>query len=229
MDLFEIRIKNASQKNELVAYTKSTTWYLPKEIWAGKGTPGTDGVTAAGNGAANNGAGAPFAVTIRGISSASPGKPVGVTGEFNVAPVVASGSMVFWTVNSSEVTPDSSKLLGFAVGDEGVAGTHPHGSALAGPNGRNGSVLRGYYDDPKVPGFSDGEVRCIGCHTSTPDGSAVVFTDDWPWAKAVASVAGRGEGTIEFPRLGRERALKMPWLGTQTMTSKHWVDRTAPS
>jgi hypothetical protein len=225
VDLFEIRIKNAAQKFELVAYTKSSTWYLPKEIWAGKGTPGTDGVTAAGNGAANNGAGAPFTVTIRGVSSASPGKPVGVTGDFNVAPVVASGSMVFWTVNTAQVTPDSSKLLGFAVGDEGVA------EALTltdlrwqGQMGEDGSVLRGYYDDPKVAGFTDGEVRCIGCHTSTPDGSAVVFTDDWPWAKAVASVAGGSEGTIPtFLASGASALLKMPWLGTQTMTSAHWA------
>ena len=105
-DLFEIRIKNPAEKNELVAYTKSTTWYLPKEIWAGMGTPGMDNVPASGNGAANNGAGAPFTVTIRGVKSSAPGKPVGVSGDFNVAPVVASGSMVFWTVNSAMVTPD---------------------------------------------------------------------------------------------------------------------------
>jgi hypothetical protein len=226
LDLFEIRIKNAAQKNELVAYTKSTTWYLPKEIWVGDGKPAsdTDQVTASGNGAANNGAGAPFTVTIRGISSASPGKPVGVTGDFNVAPVVATGSMVFWTVNSAQVTPDSSKLLGFAVGDEGVQ------EALTltdlswkGQMGEDGSVLRGYYDDPKLAGFTDGEVRCIGCHTSTPDGTAVVFTDDWPWSKAVASVAAGTEGQIpSFVSSGASALLKQPWLGTQTMTAKHW-------
>ncbi|HWP06253.1 MAG TPA: hypothetical protein VNN72_10945 [Polyangiaceae bacterium] len=225
LDLFEIRIKNAAQKFELVAYTKSTTWYLPKEIWAGKGTPGTDGVTAAGNGAANNGAGAPFTVTIRGISSASPGKPQGVTGDFNVAPVVASGSLVFWTVNSGQVTPDSSKLLGFAVGDEGVAEALTlQDVAWTGQVGENGAVLRGFYDDPKLAGFNDGEVRCIGCHTSTPDGTAVVFTDDWPWAKAVASVAEGTEGAIpSFVSSGAAALLKMPWLGTQTMIDKHWV------
>jgi hypothetical protein len=225
LDLFEIRIKNASQKFELVAYTKSTTWYLPKEIWAGKGVPGVDGVTAAGNGAANNGAGAPFTVTIRGISSASPGKPQGVTGDFNVAPVVASGSMVFWTVNSGQVTPDSSKLLGFAVGDEGVAEALTlQDVAWRGQVGENGAVLRGYYDEPKLAGFTDGEVRCIGCHTSTPDGTAVVFTDDWPWSKAVASVAEGTEGAIpSFVSSGASALLKMPWLGTQTMVDKHWM------
>jgi hypothetical protein len=225
-DLFEIRIKNASQKNDLVAYTKSTTWYLPKEIWAGTGTPGMNNVPASGNGAANNGAGAPFTVTIRALKSSSPGKPVGVRGDFNVAPVVASGSMVFWTVNSAQVTPDSSKLLGFAVGDEGVA------EALtlkelkwSGQMGEDGSVLRGFYDDPKLAGFTDGQVRCIGCHTSTPDGTAVVFTDDWPWSKAVASVAAGTAGQIpSFLSSGASALLKMPWLGTQSMSKAHWKD-----
>ena len=72
MDLFEIRIHSPAQKHDLVAYTKKTTWYLPKEIWAGK--PGDAGAPPpAGTGAANNGAGTPFTVTIRGVNSASPG------------------------------------------------------------------------------------------------------------------------------------------------------------
>ncbi|HTQ06497.1 MAG TPA: hypothetical protein VMI54_21705 [Polyangiaceae bacterium] len=224
-DLFEIRIHNAAEANDLVAYTKSTTWYLPKEIWAGMGTPGMDNVPAAGNGAANNGAGAPFTVTVRGVNSASPGTPVGVSGDFNVAPVVASGSMVFWTVNSAMVTPDSSKLLGFAVGDEGVAEALTLSDLKwSGQMGEDGSVLRGYYDNPKLAGFTDGEVRCIGCHASTPDGTAVVFTDDWPWAKAVASITAGQQGQIpSWLTSGASALLKQPWLGTQTMSKAHWM------
>jgi hypothetical protein len=224
VDLFEIRIKNKAQKNDLVAYTKSTTWYLPKDIWAGKGTPGMNDVTASGDGAANNGAGAPFTVTVRGVSSASPGKPVGITGDFNVAPVVATGSMVFWTVNSAQVTPDSSKLLGFAVGDEGVAeALKLQQVAWAGQMGEDGSVLRGFYDKTPLAGFTNGQVRCIGCHTSTPDGTAVVFTDDWPWSKAISSV-GTGVGSIpNYVTPGASALLKMPWLGTQTMSKAHWA------
>jgi hypothetical protein len=225
MDLFEIRIKNKGQKNDLVAYTKSTTWYLPKDIWAGKGTPGANDVTASGDGAANNGAGAPFTVTVRGVNSASPGKPVGIVGDFNVAPVVASGSMVFWTVNSAQVTPDSSKLLGFAVGDEGVAeALKLTDVAWKGQIGEDGSVLRGYYDKPPLAGFVNGQVRCIGCHTSTPDGAAVVFTDDWPWSKAISSVSAGSVGQIpNYVAPGASALLKMPWLGTQTMSKAHWT------
>jgi hypothetical protein len=224
-DLFEIRIKNKAQKNDLVAYTKSTTWYLPKEIWAGKGKPGVNEVTAAGDGAANNGAGAPFTVTVRGVNSASPGKPVGISGDFLVAPVVASGSMVFWTVNSAKVTPDSSKLLGFAVGDEGVAeALKLTDVAWKGQIGEDGSVLRGYYDKQPLAGFTNGQVRCIGCHTSTPDGAAVVFTDDWPWSKAISSVTAGSVGQIPtWVSPGASALLRMPWLGTQTMSKAHWM------
>jgi len=219
LDLFEIRIHNASQKNDLVAYTKKTTWYLPKDIWTGMGAS-----IAAGNGVANNGADYPFTVTIRGINSASPGTPVGVSGDFLVAPVVATGSMVFWTVKSAVVTPTSSRLLGFAVGDEGVAEalslkTVKWGNQMA----EDGSVLRGYYDKPKLADFTDGQVRCIGCHTSTPDGTAVVFTDDWPWPKAAASVAMGSVGQIPTTiSAGAQALLKMPWWGTQSMSLGHW-------
>ncbi len=224
VDLFEIRVHSPAQQNDLVAYTKQTTWYMPKEIWAGTTTV-ADGGIAAGDGAANNGAGAPFTVTIRGVASANPGTPVGVTGDFNVAPVVATGSMVFWTVNSAMVTPDSSKLLGFAVGDEGVGETLTLSDlAWKGQVGEDGSVLRGYYDDPKLAGFTDGQVRCIGCHTSTPDGLAVIFTDDWPWSKAVASVAEGSVGQIpNYITPGAQALLKQPWLGTQSMSAAHWT------
>ncbi|HET9957069.1 MAG TPA: hypothetical protein VFQ61_21380 [Polyangiaceae bacterium] len=221
-NLFEIRIKNAAQKHELVAYTTKTTWYMPKEIWAGN----VANSIAAGSGAANNGAGAPFEVTIRGVNTASPGTPVGVKGEFHVAPVVATGSMVFWTVNSAVVTPESSKLLGFAVGDEGVAETVTLKNVRwTGQIGENGATLRGYYDKPKVAGFTDGQVRCIGCHTSTPDGLSVIFTDDWPWPKAVASVSDMGGAVGAVPTWltpGARALLKLPWLGTQTMSKAHW-------
>src|SRR5262249_29448018 len=195
LDLFEIRIHSPAEQNDLVAYTKQTDWYLPKEVWAGP--PGTDGGIAAGAGLANNAAGAPLTVTIRGINSASPGAPVGVKGDFNIAPVVATGSMVFWTLQSSAVTPDSSKLLGFAVGDEGVGVTlRLTDLAWTGQIGEDGSVLRGYYDNPKLTGFVDGQVRCIGCHTSTPGGDAVLFTDDWPWPKAAATIKSGSVGQM---------------------------------
>src|SRR5205814_9135977 len=70
--------------------------------------------------AALNNAGRPMTVTIRAIQSASPAMPIGARGDIEIAPVNAGGSMVFWTVASSVVGPDTSKLLGFRVGDEAV-------------------------------------------------------------------------------------------------------------
>lgn len=228
LDLFEIRIHSPAEQNDLVAYTKETNWYLPKEIWAG--APSAGGGIAAGAGLANNAAGAPLTVTIRGINSASPGTPVGVRGDFNIAPVVATGSMVFWTLQSSAVTPDSSKLLGFAVGDEGVGVTLKLTDlAWKGQIGEDGSVLRGYYDTTKLAGFVDGQVRCVGCHTSTPGGDAVVFTDDWPWPKAAATITSGAVGQIpSYISAGAQAIMKMPWWGTQSMSGAHWKngDRT---
>lgn len=230
IDLLEIRISSPVEKNDLVAYTTysqaagapAPSWYLPKEYWAGDGAAGAP---AAGNGFANNAAGQPVTVTIRGVNSKSPAMPVGVTGTFNIAPVVATGAMVFWTVNSSEVTADSSKLLGFAVGDEGVADalTLPD-VKWQGEMGEDGSVLRGYYDETPLKGFSLGQVRCIGCHSSLPDGTGVIFTDDWPWSKVAASLTADSRGAIPTViGAGAQAIMKMPWWGTQTMSPGHWA------
>jgi len=229
IDLLEIRIHSPAEKNDLVAYTKYTatggiapSWYLPKEIWAGKPAvpPAVD--RASGSGLANNAAGQPLTVTIRGISSASPSKPVGMQGDFNIAPVVATGSMVFWTVNSGNVTKDSSKLLGFAVGDEGVADALNLGQVKwTGEIGEDGAVQRGVYDKPKLMDFNDGDVRCIGCHATIPDGTGVLFGDDWPW-----SLAGAALNTGAIPTglgLGAQAIMKTPWWGQQSMSKSHWT------
>ena len=234
IDVLEIRLHSPLEANDFVAYTKyvagaggvAPSWYLPKEIWAGV-VPAADMAAprASGYGFANNAAGEPVTVTIRGINSSAPAKPIGIQGDFNIAPVVATGSMVFWTVNSGNVTPDSSKLLGFAVGDEGVANalTLPQ-VKWAGEIGEDGATLRGFYDKPKLAGFVDGQVRCIGCHATIPDatgGGAVLFGDDWPW-----SVAGATLNTGAVPTsiaAGAQAIMKTPWWGQQSMSKGHWA------
>jgi len=207
-NLFEIRITSTVQANALVAYTTTPSWTMPKDIWTS---------------AAINNAGQPMTVTIRAVQSGSPGTPLGVRGDINVAPVNAGGSMVFWTVASSVVGPDSSKLLGFRVGDEAVIeAVAPKKVAFTGILHENGRDLRGEYGGGK-PGFSPGEVQCIGCHTSTPDGKAVLFTDDWPWDKPIASVTSDAPGAVpSYVSAGARTLLKMPWLGTQSTSRSHW-------
>ncbi|MEZ4302297.1 MAG: hypothetical protein R3B70_45640 [Polyangiaceae bacterium] len=207
-DLFEIRITSPVEANPLVAYTTSKEWKIPADIWAK---------------AAPNSAGKALTVTIRALNMASPGTPTGVSGDFHIAPVNAGGAMVFWSVNDSAVTADSSKLYGFTVGDEGVAeALSPKKVKFSGILHEGGVDLRGDYD-PK-PGFAAGEVRCIGCHTSTPDGEAVIFTDDWPWNKGIASVKPESVGEIpSYLSPGARALLKMPWIGTQSMSKAHWA------
>jgi len=234
IDVLEIRLHSPVEAHDLVAYTKykaaadgaAPSWYLPKEIWEGVPTAMSP---RAGAGLANNAGGQAVTVTIRGINSTAPAKPIGVQGDFNIAPVVATGSMVFWTVNSGNVTPDSSKLLGFAVGDEGVANalTLPQ-VKWAGEIGEDGATLRGFYDKPKLTRFVDGQVRCIGCHATIPQdpaaaatGGSVLFGDDWPW-----SVAGADLNTGAVPTAlaaGAQAIMKTPWWGQQSMSIGHWT------
>lgn len=209
-DVFEIRISSSVEANDLVAYTTEKIWAIPRDVWATAG---------------QNHAGKTVSVTIRGVTRASGGTPVGVQGDLNIAPVNAGGSMVFWTVRDSNVTPESSKLFGFRVGDEGVVeALKPATVEFSQIIHENGRDLRGEYGGGK-PGFNPGDVQCMGCHTSTPDGAAVVFTDDWPWNKAIASIEEGSTGAIPSYLTQAGRALlKMPFIGTQTMSPAYWAD-----
>ena len=208
-DLFEIRVSSEVQRNDLVAYTKTPLWTMPADIWKA---------------AAVNNIGKPMTVTIRAIRSGTSGMPSGIRGDITIAPVNAGGSMVFWTVNSSTVGPESSKLMGFSVGEEGVVQTlTPKTVQFDGVIHEEGRDLRGTYGGGKE-GFSPGDVQCVGCHTSTPDGAAVIFTDDWPWNKAIASVRQQDAGGVpDYLTQGARTLLKMPWLGTQSTSKGHWT------
>jgi hypothetical protein len=206
-DLWEIRLTSDEQAADLVAYTTRSSWTLPREIWKGL---------------TEHTAGAPITVTIRGVQRNARKKPSGARGSFAIAPTEARGKLVYWATTSSEVKPDASKLVGFAVGDERVA------DALrvpqVGDRGvlmQGGRELRGRYDDPK--GVPAGHVQCIGCHVSTPDGEAVAFTDHWPWNAVLASVqAGSAGQQPAYLTSGAQRLLNQPWLGMTTFSAAHW-------
>ena len=85
-------------------------------------------------------------------------------------------------------------------------------------------MLRGFYDKPPLAGFVNGQVRCIGCHTSLPDGTGVIFTDDWPWSKAAATLTAGSVGNVPTViGAGAQAIMKMPWWGTQTLSPGHWA------
>jgi hypothetical protein len=235
LNLFEIRITSPWEQYPLVVYTTQPEWYMSKGIWSG--TLDLDAGSATGTGLGNNAAGAPLTVTIRGINTAAPATPVGVSGTFDIAPVAVGGSVTFWTASSPSITPTSSQVYGFSVGDEGVGLALGLGQlAWADEPGEDGAELRGYYTP--LTGFADGQTQCMGCHTRTPDGTALVFTDNYAWMKGVASMAGGADGgavpsqfgstspdggaaTIAFGA-GAQSIFRTPWWGSQSISPAHW-------
>ena len=77
------------------------------------------------------------------------GQPtISETGTFRIAPVEAPGAIVYWT---SGPGGNTTAFKGFSIGDETV-------------------------HDVMGPSAIGGGVMCVGCHTSTPDGSYVAFS-----------------------------------------------------
>jgi hypothetical protein len=208
-DLWEIRLDAPGEANALVAYTTRTTWPMPRDIWDGLALSVQE---------------APITVTVRGVNSKSPKRPSGTRGTFSIAPVEARGKMVYWATTSSEVTPTTSKLAGFDVGDESVIDALT--VAQVGDRqvySEGGRDLRGKYD--MSHGVAAGAVQCIGCHVSTPDGDAVAFTDHWPWNNVMASVEAATVGAQpSYLTPGAAKLLGQPWLGMQTFSKGHWSE-----
>jgi mono/diheme cytochrome c family protein len=212
--IFQIRLHADVEANELVAYTKSDHWLLPFEIWQKVGLNVRH-----------------IDVTVRALVG---GQVSGTKGGFEIAPVTAGGTMVYWGTTQAIVSPTASFLATFQVGDEAVvpALTPPQVNTAAattwGPVlNENGKDLRGQYDSPTDPnstvakGFRPGQVQCIGCHIQTADKTAVIFTDDWPWSKIVASVDPTQTGaTPAFMTPGGIALLKQGGLGTSTTADK---------
>jgi hypothetical protein len=140
-DIYELRVHAENQVNDLVVYTKNAAWTMPKEMW---------------NALRLHSAGAPMTMTVRGATlsnGALTNASAGSSGPFSIAPVEAPGTIVYWTTLSGGPDAGGSlynpALKGFRVGDESVT-----------------DVLR----PSQVPPTNLGEVKCVGCHTSTPDG-----------------------------------------------------------
>lgn len=102
--LFEVRLSAASQSNELVVYTSNLVWTMPTAMWEALQLHSVD---------------EPITVTVRGVTwtgSAWSEPSTGSTGDIRIAPVSATGSIVYWT------SAGGSALKGFNIGEETV---HP--------------------------------------------------------------------------------------------------------
>jgi hypothetical protein len=78
------------------------------------------------------------------------GPSLAATATFTIAPASAPGSIVYWTADKLASGPVTA-LRGFSLGDESVHDVMPTAAK------------------PSTP-------ACLGCHTSTPDGSYVAFS-----------------------------------------------------
>jgi len=209
--LLKITFHSAKQLNDLVAYTNGETWAMPKDIWMGLARHVVeDDVT----------------VTVQTPAGGT------TTVKFQIAPVGAGGSMVFWAANPAaagkvgvesmlqkDIVNDS-MLLGFTVGDESTVET-----------------LK-ITDVKQQITLQDGKTQpshCIGCHTGTPDGDYVAFVDAWPWGAAFAGVnpgsAGNALPGYEGPMACMnwnmcdkpKTFVQYPWNGPMTFSPAHWT------
>ena len=163
-DVLKITVHADRQANDSVAYTNGESWALPKDVWRKL---------------AHHVVEEDITVTVQTPAGGA------TSVKFQVAPVGAGGSMVFWAANpaaarkmnvesmSQGALVDDSMLMGFTVGNETTVPT-----------------LK--IDQVKQPvTLQDGRTQgshCIGCHTATPDGDYVAFVDAWPWSAAFAGV-----------------------------------------
>ncbi len=209
-DLFEIRIQAEREKHDLLVYTKKTVWTMPSEIWNGLRQTVID---------------EPINVTIRSVNSVTPDVPAGTTGTFQIAPVKVGGALVYWSVISANVSPEAGKLRTFKAGQELVSNALTVGQA-----GYRGIMSSdGWKERPASYGVGDGCVQCIGCHSMTPDGEAVAFTDHWPWNIVLTSVnTERNRATPgskpSFLSEGADALLNQPWLGMPAMSKAYFND-----
>jgi hypothetical protein len=202
-DLFELRLHVANQTNDLVVYTDSATWTMPKDMWLALALHSRD---------------TPITITVRGASKASGAPSRGTSGDITIAPVSASGTMVYWSTSgmtNGQPKNGDTLLSGFDVGDESVVTVLKPDQAKQLIKDQGGNVLK-----PE-----SNPARCIGCHTSTPDGAYVSYNDFYPWNIVLAS----GEPTTvgaspPFLHAGGWNAITQPWLGLSTYSKGHWAD-----
>ncbi len=188
-NLFEIRLHTAAEANDLLVYTAGPTWTMPKAMWTGL---------------AADAAGVPIDVTIRGATLTggmlTAGPSLGSSQVMTVAPVAASGSIVYWT------TTGTSALERFSPGDETVS-----------------LALQPSQVQMKTVGGA--AVTCFGCHTSTPDGMYAGLTAQGPWGNVLASVGTADAGSLP-PFLGAGALTTLQTsspLGIQTYSKAHWT------
>jgi hypothetical protein len=204
-NLFELRLHVANQTQDLVVYTSQTSWTMPRPMWDALRT---------------HSPAQPMTVSIRGgIQSGSSltGEALGTQTPMGVAPVPATGAIVYWTTN--DMATGTAVLKGFSPGDESVIPVLTPAQYAQGQQTTS---------------------TCIGCHTSTPDGEFAAFTSSAPanpgpaspWPAGVALIdpkAGTVGSAPPFLSSGGVQGLAQYDLGGVAFSRAHWAtgDRRA--
>lgn len=197
--LHQIRLHTPREVNDLVVYTTKNPWVVPPEIWQGL---------------SRNVFEEDITVTVR---SAMPGgAPSESSAKFRIAPVQAGGNMIYWAATGEQPGLTTTRLMAFGVGEEAVVTALQPSDVSETMLGDNAQIKRQEYGAPP------GQARCIGCHTSTGDGQAVITADHWPWNLAVTDITGGNGGRpSDVTPLGA-LLLQMPWLGVSTTSRGDW-------
>ncbi len=170
--LFQIRFHASRELNDLVVYTTQLPWAMPKDLW--------EKLT-------RNVMEEDITMTLREKGGSGIVESVS---KFRVAPVDAGGTVVFWHATGIEQdNATQSMLFGFRPGDEGVI------TALQNTQVESVSTRDGKPRQP-VKGATTGQPQCIGCHSSSPDGKVVAFTDAYPWNVSVANIEPDKVGNV---------------------------------
>jgi hypothetical protein len=208
--IYQIKISTPREADVLTAYTHRDTWIIPPEFWDNRDPDAPKGLT-------YNVFDEDITVTVR----ASTGGETSV--KFKIAPVKAGGSMVFWSSTTTEPGANTNALYGFAPGDEGIVPALKPLDVLETVLGDNGMTLKNAINDPLVGNVPQGGVRCVGCHTSTPDGAAVNITDHWPWNVRLVNISGpnRGRAPDYVTPMG-DFLMQMPWQGVTSYSKGDW-------
>ena len=194
----QITLSAEREANDLVVYTRQNPWLIPPDAW---------------NGLRKNVFEEDVTVTVRTSVNGQPPSESRVN--FRIAPVQAGGSMIYWAATSEQPGLDTTRLLGFGVGEEAVITALRPGDVTETMIDDNARIKRSEYGAP------EGQARCVGCHTSTGDGQAVITSDHWPWNLAVTNITDKDRPTDVTP-FGAF-LLQMPWLGVSSTSRADWA------
>ena len=209
--VYQIKVSTPREADVLTAYTNKDTWILPQEYW-------DNGDAMTPKGLAYNVFDEDITVSVR----AATGGETSV--KFRIAPVKAGGSMVFWSSTTTDPGANTNALYGFAPGDEGIAvALKPLDVLTTIMDDTAGTPKRAITDmkDGPVPA---GRVRCVGCHTLTPDGAAVNITDHWPWNVRLVNITSDNRGNApDYVTPMGDMLMQMPWQGVTSYSKGDWA------